>query len=326
MLLTVSGHSLPPQELSAADSDRDGIADTLEQALLNKFRPTFFVARSECDQLPASFRDDSTEPIVVARDGSIYGQAFRSVQQPASGVRVELHYYHLWGRDCGRNGHNLDTEHVSVLVTAPAADSPVSDWKAVYWYAAAHQGTVCEASLWSSAESMRATENGAKVWISAGKHASYFAEALCRGGCGGDRCDQPREIPAREVVNIGERGAPMNGAAWAASSKWTLSQKMVTDFPEKVLAELKNTHSLEMKHNGSMQAVILGGGDAMAGLAIGGEHTADGLDTGKKHTGRALGTAYTSVKKALKWAFTGGGKPNTPPANTQPPAKSEEGR
>lgn len=320
MSLAVMGHGLQPaQSETVIDGDRDGISDALEQALLDRFAPTFFVSASECDTLPASFKANAADPLVSAREGRIYGQASPSALK-ALPAAVELHYYHLWSRDCGRMGHKLDAEHVSVLVTAPAPDSAASAWKAEYWYAAAHEDTVCEASRWTTAAALNAAESGAKVWISSGKHASYFSEDLCRGGCGGDRCDRPKEIPRLTVINLGERNAPMNGALWTASRQWQLSQKMTSDFPEATLAELKKASWVGTKHTDSVQAIVLGGGSAMGGLAIGREQTVGGVNTGTKHTGRALGTAYRSVKKGFAWAFTGR-KPKAPTeAGTPPPA------
>ena len=77
--------------------------------------------------------------MVQEENGTIYGQAFPRAGNPN---QVELHYYHLWRVDCGEMGHNLDTEHVSALL----GRGQTSKWKALYWYAAAHEETVCDAS------------------------------------------------------------------------------------------------------------------------------------------------------------------------------------
>ena len=101
---------------SAQDLDRDGLGDSFEQALLARFIPTFYVSAGECDGLPAAFSPGTVHPTVAARNGTIHGRAF-----PAANGRVELQYFHLWARDCGRGGHALDAEHVSALI-APLPD------------------------------------------------------------------------------------------------------------------------------------------------------------------------------------------------------------
>ena len=130
-----------------SDADRDALADDLEQSLLEKFRPTFILSAGECDRLPATFLPAAKDPVAGAQNGTIYGQAFRRPTPRFAGDSVELHYYHLWGRDCGRRGHRLDAEHVSVIVNAPSSvESPLADWIAKAWYAAAHENTVCDVS------------------------------------------------------------------------------------------------------------------------------------------------------------------------------------
>ena len=59
---------------AAQDVDRDGISDQLEQQLLDRFAPTLLLARGECDSAPASFEPFRSEPLVRAKDGTLYGQ------------------------------------------------------------------------------------------------------------------------------------------------------------------------------------------------------------------------------------------------------------
>ncbi len=135
------------------DSDGDGIPDALEQTLLDQFRPAFFVSANDCAAKPARFAPGIASPTVVARDGTIYGQVSPSTTDAG---RIEIHYYTLWDRDCGRIGHPLDTEHVSALV-APA---PEGKWKAVYWYAGAHEDTVCDISSGARSSALSADDKG----------------------------------------------------------------------------------------------------------------------------------------------------------------------
>ncbi len=161
--------------LPAEDLDRDGLDDGLEQRLLEQFRPVFIVSARDCDGRPAAFRQGSPTPEVVARDGTIYGQAFRLPEG-----RVELHFFHLWGRDCGRAAHPLDIEHVSVRL-----ELHDGRWRATHWFAAAHQGTPCDLGQGASAETLQAFDRGIHVYVSMGKHASFLSQEACRKGCGG---------------------------------------------------------------------------------------------------------------------------------------------
>src|SRR5206468_9899621 len=129
-----------------------------------------------------------------------------------------------------RFAHSLDNEHVSVLARASRSGESPGDWKAVYWYAAAHQDTVCDFSHGANAAVLGAVEHGPEVWISSGKHASFLVRSLCGQGCGADRCDSTKLLRPYSLVNVGEPGAPINGAIWIDSDVWPFSAKMKTDF------------------------------------------------------------------------------------------------
>lgn len=139
-----------------------------------------------------------------AENGTINGQPFPA-KTPVSGARtVELHFYHLWRQDCGAHSHSLDAEHVSALVRASMLDGSAIQWKALYWYAAAHEDTVCDVSQITRATTLKAEDRGATVWISPGKHASFLNQALCHRGCGRDRCEDMKPLTVQQIVNLGE--------------------------------------------------------------------------------------------------------------------------
>jgi hypothetical protein len=104
---------------------------------------------------------------------------------------------------------------VSVLLRAAAMDSPVEDWRAVYWFKAAHEATVCDASEVAAAKVLDAEKQGATVRLSAGKHGAFLSEAICPQGCGADRCTEMAPLEVMRVINLGEPGAAMHGAIWA---------------------------------------------------------------------------------------------------------------
>ena len=145
------------------DTDRDGIPDQQEQALLERFRPTFMISGSDCAVRPAQFKADQADPNVVAADGTIYGQVF-----PVAESRIEIHYYTLWAKDCGRMKHPLDAEHVSVLLSMNYQGEP----EEIYWYAGAHEQTSCDMSSGKRAESP--TKGRPVIWSSSVKHALYL--------------------------------------------------------------------------------------------------------------------------------------------------------
>jgi hypothetical protein len=124
------------------DSDHDGLSDQQEQALLEQFRPAFMISASDCAVRPSSFEPGHVVPTPVAADGTIYGQVFPVVFPGRGSDYLEIHYYTLWDRDCGRRPHPLDVEHVSAIVTNPKGSNP----QALYWYAGAHENTACDIS------------------------------------------------------------------------------------------------------------------------------------------------------------------------------------
>ena len=197
------------------------------------------MAKQDCSVSPAEFEPEMQTPTVLADNGTIYGQVFPAKDVAHSVMIAEIHYYHLWRKDCGLHGHPLDTEHVAVLVRASDTDLTRATWKGVYWYAAAHENTVCDVSQIARAATLNAEDHGATVWISSGKHASFLNETLCRRGCGADRCQNMVPLQTRALINLGEPHHPMNGASFISSREWPLLGKMsTTDFPGVAVARL----------------------------------------------------------------------------------------
>jgi hypothetical protein len=313
ILSTVWGAHLSAQPVASPygaqqmsiDSDHDGLSDELEQALLTQFKPVFMVSQADCSGVPAEFTPENRNPVVQSEDATIYGQVFPG---KAKGVvtepTVEIHYYHLWKKDCGRMGHALDAEHVSVLVRASGTESIPTKWKATYWYAAAHEDTVCDASQISRASTLHAEDRGATVWISAGKHASFLNEELCRRGCGGDTCEKMTPLSVTRIVNLGEIGAPMNGAFWISSHRWPLTTKMArTDFQPASVDRLESLSRFDIAWvnpaKRPAQSTIAAGDSTIDALALSNQNTDVAISTAGGATGNALNTTYGNVKHAL---------------------------
>jgi hypothetical protein len=277
-----------PRLWSAAhrpDSDHDGLSEGGGCAAV-PIRTALMV--SDDDSFPAPGRVRcSIRP--VERRTEIYGQAF---PREGHAGQVELHYYHLWRRDCGTLSHDLDAEHVSGLV----ARDDESKWKALYWYAAAHEGTVCDASQIARAAAVDGELHGPVVWISRGKHASFLNEAICAHGCGGDKCRAMAPLSSAAPVNLGERSSAMNGATWAGSAQWPLADKMSrNDVTDARIARVDRLPATSIAWANSekhpMQAVIHGGNNAIVGASAGMRATDMSLDTASANTGEALDAA-----------------------------------
>ena len=293
---------------SPIDSDQDGMSDSLELALLTQFAPAFMVARNDCSKIPAEFAPDRKTPTVSAEDGTIYGQVFPA-KPSADGLRAaEIHYYHLWKSDCGPHGHHLDTEHVSVLVSAAGNQPGSEEWKAVYWYAAAHENTVCDVSQITRASTLDAEKHGPRVWISHGKHASYLNRALCNAGCGADKCVDMVPLTPGKIVNRGEPAHPMNGSVFIASSEWPLMDKMSkTDFPPEPIARLNKLPETDIawfnagKH--PTQGIIANSSSTQQALAGGARNTTSALSTAATSTDTAISVTQDSTGNALEQSY-----------------------
>lgn len=298
----------------AFDSDHDGLPDTLEDALLLRFTPTLWISADDCSALPAQFVQGVSAPTPQQDNGTLYGQATpRTVEHHKA---VELHYYHLWRTDCGRLGHALDAEHVAVLLRLPEGKANDPDaWQAEFWYAAAHEDTVCDASQIARASTLHSEHDGANIWISSGKHASFLKEELCNHGCGGDACVKSKPLHATTVINLGELHHEMNGANWVKSPAWPLAEKMRrSDFIDARVNRLLQLPQTDVAwanpEKRPAQAAILGGNATIDGTLVGlrstdtamslaSDKTGGALGTAKRATGHALGKSFHAIGKAL---------------------------
>ncbi len=275
------------------DLDRDGLDDRLEQRLIERFLPRFSISPTDCALRPTALAPNVVHPTPTEANGTIHGRAFPVDRPGEPGAWVEVQFFHLWGQDCGWNGHPLDVEHVSALLRADSSDAAADAWTARYWYAAAHQDTVCDGSHGARAESLGATDRGAAIWIARGKHASYLAANRCRWGCGSDRCPDSTPLDSAAAINIGERAAPMNGASWVDWAGWPLGVRMRSDFPPDVIARIDRAapgqivavHSV----GAYMKSFLLGTGAATWGL-VRGQHEAR----------RTLGATMRVMGRAIK--------------------------
>ncbi len=289
---------------AAVDLDRDGLDDTLEQALIERFLPRFLVSAGECAGLPAEFTEGSIKPQVRAKNATIYARVSPSSVLGSDVAAVELHYYHLWESDCGPMAHALDVEHVSALIEGPHPQSDAAAWTARYWYAAAHENTVCDTSNAARAAVVGAVAAGPTVWISAGKHASYLDSKLCgERGCGVDHCREMVPLTAAKLHNLGEAGAPLGGAVWIASREWPFEQKLGPDFTPELVTSLDSSEAVVLARvNGEWrpaQFAISAGSDVVGAMGTAKHHGDGGVVEAKERTGGAVGHGMRAVGRAF---------------------------
>ncbi len=276
------------------------MSDALEQALIEQFRPHFLVDTGECAQVPAEFEAFSVKPRVEEHNAAIYARVSPSEALIPGVTALELHYYHLWEKDCGLvASHPLDVERVVALLV-PSENG----WKALYWYAAAHEGTLCDTSNAAPAAFLGATSNGPRVWISAGKHASYLSQKLCgQRGCGGDHCREAVDLPLGRLINLGEAHAPLNGAVWTASKEWPFESKLGHIFDSGLIVQLEASDDRVLARvNGQLrhtQFSISIAGEALEALDTARRQGDGGVNEAEKQTGNALAKGWRAIGRAL---------------------------
>jgi len=276
----------------AFDLDRDGLDDRAEQRLIERFQPRLRISASDCAERPSALAANSARPVPAWPDGTVYARVHPVTRTDEPGAWVEIQYFHLWAQDCGWNAHALDVEHVAALLHADSPDAAPEAWTARYWYAAAHQDTICNASHGARAESLGAADRGAMVWIARGKHASYLTAHRCRWGCGTDRCADSVALQPAALVNLGEREAPLNGAVWVAWAGWPLGAQMRSDFTPGVVAKIDRAAPGQIVAVNDIRTFVKG---FLTSTSTG----AQGLLKGRQGASAALGATAHAMGRAI---------------------------
>jgi hypothetical protein len=195
---------------TGADLDHDGLPDTFENQLAASFTPSYHVSASEPDNF-ATFLNSVPET-VSQRLGPNPFSYFRveplTFAANSNGVEygfIRIDYLTLWDHDSGLavsgtcdafmgvaggilgidlinlvgilSGHDLDDEHSAVLVAAPtingAFNLDFTQYVAVSYFTAAHEGTVFDHSVFSNPATPVPANAHILLGLSLNKHSTY---------------------------------------------------------------------------------------------------------------------------------------------------------
>src|SRR6185295_5252520 len=99
-------------------------------------------------------------------------------------------------------------------------------------------------------------------------------------------CSEGRTVIPTQVINIGERQAPLNGALWMHSRRCPLAEKLSSDFDPSLRARLDadgGDHVVPlMQHLRAPQAPVLAGSAALDGLGLAVVHAEEAVTTATK--------------------------------------------
>jgi hypothetical protein len=169
---------------AAADADRDGIPDALEQSLAQSLFPALHLSTLETCPQP-----DNPKPVL-----------FRARHPTAAGMRddtvIVINYVVLYDADCGDGPHPGDNEPLVVFARRSAGSGGRIDDSYVFesLAATAHTHTGIE---------QRTSSRGRDIWIQPNKHANFADFSVCPA------CDRNGAGVRAAFFNVGERAAPL---------------------------------------------------------------------------------------------------------------------
>lgn len=232
--------ALPTTAAAATDGDLDGIPDTLELALAQRFFPTLNLHCGSYEGLAYGDRRQLYGHYVSGYTNSSNGKiAFVAhPYSPGTGYDcaepfqcIEIRYGIAWNWDLGddfaRDAHRGDSETYAILlarkdtdgsqwgVSWDVAKNDATQWRLMKEFMSAHWKAPGDSSSFRKHGNYGATTYQ-KVWCAEGKHAMYPTQSACNNGgtldaddCSDNRCDIRSDVYV-DVQNIGELSVPLN--------------------------------------------------------------------------------------------------------------------
>jgi hypothetical protein len=231
---------LPRPAMAVTDADFDGIPDSLELALAQRFFPTLNLHCGSYEGLPFADRRQLYGHTVDGYPNSSNGKIPFVVRpfSPGTGSDcnepfhcLEIRYGMAWNWDLGDDtaggSHRGDSEFYAILVarkdtdgsqwgvTWDLAKNDANQWRLMKEFMSAHWGVPGDSSSYRAHGNDGAT-GPQRVWCSEGKHGMYQTQSACNNGgyadaddCSDNRCDIRADI-LPDLLNIGEQPAPLN--------------------------------------------------------------------------------------------------------------------
>lgn len=243
---------LPSEAATVADGDLDGIPDSLELALAQRFFPTLNLHCGSFEGLAYGDRRQLYGHSVSGYTNSSNGKIpfVAHPYNPGSGADcaepyqcIEIRYGIAWNWDLGDDtwggAHRGDSETYAILVARKDTDgsqwgvswevamNDASQWRLMKEFMSAHWKATGDSSSFRKHGNYGATTYQ-RVWCAEGKHAMYPTQNACNNGgyadaddCSDNRCDIRSDVYL-DVQNIGEVTVPLNRyIPYPGSSKTT---------------------------------------------------------------------------------------------------------
>ncbi|HEV8581646.1 MAG TPA: hypothetical protein VGX68_21470 [Thermoanaerobaculia bacterium] len=221
------------------DVDKDGLPDSLETALAQRFFPVLNLHCGTFEGLAYGDRRQLYGLTVSGYTNSSRGRIPFSAHpyNPGNGncsepfQCIEIRYGIAWNWDLGDDffggSHRGDSEMYGILVARKdtdgadwgvswiAAQNNASQWRLIKEFMSAHWNSGGESSSYRS-HGNSGTTTVQRVWCAEGKHAMYPTQNACNNGnagdiddCGDNRCDITTEVFLK-VQNAGEPTAAID--------------------------------------------------------------------------------------------------------------------
>lgn len=221
------------------DGDHDGLPDSLETALAQRFFPVLNLHCGTFEGLAYADRRQLYGLTVPGYSDSSRGRIpfVAHPYNPGNGSCsepfqcIEIRYGIAWNWDLGDDvfggAHQGDSEVYAVLVARKDTDgsdwgvswttaqNDVSQWRLIKEFMSAHWGTASDSSTFRS-QGNYGTTTVPRVWCAEGKHAMYPSQSACNSGnigniddCSDNRCDITTEV-FQKVQNAGEPSSALD--------------------------------------------------------------------------------------------------------------------